>query len=132
MIDTEKQWELDIGAFVYSEFFVACYKSSIGSVSPIYLKHTRVHKDDEMSETMNMNNWHEFLDLSIRLALSMSDYESDNKCISNIGKKLWSTFRKYKNELNEVAYEFYNYIRYGSTENVLKVLRFLGLPKQKQ
>ena len=52
---------------------------------------------------MNMNNLHEFLDSSIRLALSMSDYESDNKWIVNIGKKL-----RYKNELNEVAYEFYN------------------------
>ena len=43
-----------------------------------------------MLETMNMNNWHEFLDPSIRLALSMSDYESDNKWIVNIGKKLRS------------------------------------------
>ena len=130
MIDTEKQWELDIGAYVYSKFFVACYNSFIGSVSPIYLKHTRAHKDDEMLETMNMNNWQEFLDSSVRLALSMSDYESDNKWILNIGKRFRSTFRKYKNELNEVSYEFYNYIRYGSTENVLKVLSFLGLPKR--
>ena len=99
-------------------------------MSPIYLKYTRAHKDDEMLETMNMNNWHEFLNSSIRLALSMSDYESNNKWIVNIGKKLRSTFGKYKNELNEVAYEFYNYIRYGSMENVLKVLSFLGLPKR--
>ena len=61
----------------------------------------------------------------------MSDYESNNKWVINIGKKLRSTFRKYKNELNEIAYEFYNYVRYGSIENILKVLSFLGLPKQK-
>ena len=108
MIDTDEQWELDIGAYVYSKFFVPCYNSSIGLVSPIYLKHTRAHKDDNMLETMSMNNWHEFLDSSIRLALSMSDYESNKKWIVNIGKKLRTTFRKYKNELNEVAYEFYN------------------------
>ena len=46
MIDTEEQWELKIGADVYSKFFVVCYNRSIGSVSPIYLKHTGVHKDD--------------------------------------------------------------------------------------
>ena len=45
-------------------------------------------------------------------------------------KKLRTTFGKYKNELNEAVYEFYNYIRYGSMENVLKVLSFLGLPKR--
>ena len=86
---------------------------------PIYLKHTRVHKDDEMLETMNMNKWHEFLESSIRLALSMSDCETDNKWIINTGKKLRSTFRMYKNKLNEVAYKFYNYKRYGSIENVV-------------
>ena len=56
MIDMEEQWELDIEAYVHSKFFVACYNSSIGLVSPIYLKHTRAHKDDEMLETMNINN----------------------------------------------------------------------------
>ena len=76
-----------------------------------------------------MNNWHEFLESFIKLALSMSDCKSNNKWIVNIGKKLRSTFGKYKNELNEVVYEFYNYIRYGSMENVLKVLSFLGLLK---
>ena len=60
-----------------------------------------------MLETMNMNNWHGFLGLSIRLALSMSDYESDNKWIVNFGKKLRSTFRKYKKELSEVGHKFY-------------------------
>ena len=79
---------------------------------------------------MNMNNWHEFLDSFIRLALSMSDCKNNNKWIVNIGKNLRSTFGKYKNELNEVVYEFYNYIRYGSMENVLKALSFLGLLKR--
>ena len=79
MIDTEEQWELDIGAYAYSKFFVTCYNSSVGSVSPIYLKHTRAHKDDKMLETMNMSNWHKSLDLPIRSALSMCDYESNNK-----------------------------------------------------
>ena len=129
MIDTEEQWELDI-AFIYSKFFVTCYNSPIGLNSPIYLKHIRAHKDDEMLESINMNNCHEFLDSFIKLALSMSDYESDNKWIVNIGKKLRSTFRKYKNKLNDVAYVFYNYIRYSSVDNVLKVLSFLGLPKR--
>ena len=44
MIDTEEQWKFDIGAFIYSKFFVACYNSSIGLTLPIYLKHTRAHK----------------------------------------------------------------------------------------
>ena len=87
MIDTEEQWELDMRAYIYSKFFVTCYNSSIGSVSPIYLKHTRARKDDKMLETMNMNNWHEVLDSSIRLALPMSDCESDNNWIVNTGKK---------------------------------------------
>ena len=56
MIDTEEQWEPDIEAFVYFKFFATYYSSSIGSVSPIYLKYTRVHKHDEMLETVNMNN----------------------------------------------------------------------------
>ena len=56
-----------------------------------------------MLETVNINNWHEFLDSSIRLALSMSDYRSNNEWIINIGKQLRWTFRKYKNKLNDVA-----------------------------
>ena len=82
---------------------MACYNSPIGSALPIYLKHTRAHKDDEMLETMNINNWHEFLDSSTRLVLSMSNYRSNNKWIVNIGKQLRWTFRKCKNELNDVA-----------------------------
>ena len=62
----------------------------------------------------------------------MSDYESDKKWSVNIGKKLRSTFGKYTNELNDVAYEFYNYIRYGSMDNVSKFLSFLGLPKRER
>ena len=69
MIDTEEQWEHYIGAYTYSKFFVSCYNSSIGSVLPIYLKHTRAHKDHKMLETTNMNNWHQVLDS----LLSMSD-----------------------------------------------------------
>ena len=34
MIDTEEQWELDIGAVVYSKFFAVCYNSSIRPVPP--------------------------------------------------------------------------------------------------
>ena len=41
MTDTEEQWELDIGVYVYSKFFVACYNSSIGSRVPYLLK---IHK----------------------------------------------------------------------------------------
>ena len=83
-----------ISKMIDTDRFVAPYNSSIGLVPPIHLNHTRAHKDDEMLKTMNMNNWHEFLDSSIRLAPSMSDYESDIKWFPNIGRKLKSTFRK--------------------------------------
>ena len=82
-------------SFRLFQIFVTCYNSSIGSVSPIYLKHTRVHKDDEMLGTINMNNWNEFLDSSIRLALSMSDYKSATNgsltLVKNLGQSLEST-----------------------------------------
>ena len=69
-IDTEEQWELDTAAFVYSKFFVANYNSgdiafTASGPGPIYCKHTKAAKDDDLLETMNENNWHEFLNGSI-------------------------------------------------------------------
>ena len=69
-IGTEEQWELDTAAFVYSKFFVASYNSShmtfiASGPGPIYCKHTKAAKDDDLLETMNENNWHEFLNGSI-------------------------------------------------------------------
>ena len=68
----EEQWELDTGAFIYSKFHVANYNSEyliFNGKNPIYFKHTRAAKDDDILETMNENNWHELLKSSIKGAL---------------------------------------------------------------
>ena len=72
-IGTEEQWELDAGAFVYSKFCVGAYNASyltLNRKDPIYCKHTRGMRGDDMLETMNKNNWHEFLDSTIHGALT--------------------------------------------------------------
>ena len=85
-IGTEEQCELDAGGFVYSKFFVAAYNASyltLNGKDLICCKHTRAMRDDVMLETLNENNWHEFLDSAIHGALTGARGD-DNPWIKNI------------------------------------------------
>ena len=60
-IGTKEQWELDTRAFIYPKLFVANCNSShmtftASGPEPIYCKHTKAEKDDDVLETMNENN----------------------------------------------------------------------------
>ena len=84
-IGIEEQWGLDAGAFVYSQFFVAAYNTSyltLNGRDQIYCKHTRVMREDVMLETMNENDWLEFLDSAIHGTLT-GVRGVDNPCIKN-------------------------------------------------
>ena len=60
---------------------------------PIYCKHTRASEDDDMLETINENNWHEFLNSTIEGTLQGA-VRNDNQSIKNIFKDLNSCFKE--------------------------------------
>ena len=69
----EEKWELDVDVFVFSKLIVANYNNEylvMNGIEPIYCQHSRATKDDVMLETMNEDNWHEFLDNAIEGSLT--------------------------------------------------------------
>ena len=129
-IGTEEQWELDAGAFVYSQFFVAAYNTSyltLNGRDPIYFKHTGVMRDDVMQETMNENNWHELLDSAIHSTLTGAR-GVDNPWIKNIFTNLNHCFNDYYHTLDNIACTYYRLLREGSKEKIIHVFRYLDIP----
>ena len=101
----EEQWEIHVGAFVYSRFFVAAYNASYLTLNGrdlIYCKHIRVMRDDVMLKTMNENNWHEFLDGAIHGALTGTSAD-DNPWIKNIFTNLNHCFSDYYHAFDNIA-----------------------------
>ena len=93
---------------------------------PIYLKCTRAHRDDDLLETMNMNNWHEFLN-SLNMALNLNDYGGANRWVANIGENLRTCLRTYTVFFDYIAADSYGDVSNGLLENIHRVLKFLGL-----
>ena len=59
----------------------------MSGIKPIYCRDSRATKDDVMIETMNDNNWHEFLDNAIERSLT-SDKDSEKDWIDNMFQNL--------------------------------------------
>ena len=68
----------------------------------IYYKQTSTTKDDNMLETINENNWHEFLNSSIEGTLQGAA-RNDNQWIKNIFKNLDSCFKEYWEVFEDIA-----------------------------
>ena len=90
---------------------------------PIYLKHTRAHREDNLLETTNMNNWHEFLDSSLNMALNLNDFSGPNRWVTNIGENLTTCFRTYTVFFDYIAADIYNNVSNRPSENIHRVLK---------
>ena len=131
-IDTEEQWELDTAVFVYSKFFVANYNSghiafTASGLGPIYCKHTKAAKDDDLLETMNENNWHEFLNGCILNTLG-GICGRENQWLKNITVNLERCIYHYKYAFGEIAHLYHRLLERGSTENMIWLFRYLNIP----
>ena len=132
-IGTKEQWELDTGEFIYSKFLVANHNSGyliFNGIDPIYYKHTRFTEDDDMLETMNENNWHEFLNNSIEGTLEEAT-RNGNQSIKNIFKNLDSCFKEYREVIEDIAQKYFELGVSGREKNIIWVLRFLDIPAKK-
>ena len=132
---TEEQWELDAAAFVYSKFFVANYNSSHMTFTdsgpgPIYCKHTKVAKDDDLLETMNKNNWHEFLNGSI-LSTLRGIRGRENQGLKNIAVNLERCIYHYKYAFDKIAHLYHRLLKRGPKENMIWLFCHLNIPTMK-
>ena len=111
-MDTKEQWESLVTVKKYSTFLVLCYNRSyltLDSENPIRLRH-KPTADDVLIETMNENNWHQFLSDSIRSALDNPQVVDKNKrlhlqgqWIRNVFTRLNKCFRIYAVFFEELA-----------------------------
>ena len=129
-IGNEEKWELDIDVFVLSKFLVANHNNEylvIRGIEPIYCRHSRATKDDMMIETMNENNWLEFLDNTIEGSLT-SEKDTKNDWIDNIFQNLHICYKAYALMFRDIAVAYFNLLISGSRENILKVFKFIDVP----
>ena len=129
-IGTKEQWELDTRAFICLKFLVANYNSGyliFNGKDPVYCKYTRAAEDDDMFETMNEINWHEFLNSSIEGALQGAA-GNDNQWIKNIFKNLDSCFKEYREIFEDIVQACFKLLVSGPEKNIIRVLSFLDIP----
>ena len=84
-------------------------------------------RDDVTLETMNENNWHEFLDSGINGALTGARGD-DNPWIKNIFTNLNHCFNDYYHAFNNIARTYYRLLREGTKESIIRVARYLDIP----
>ena len=129
-IGTKEQWELDTGEFIYSKFLVANHNSGyliFNGIDPIYYKHTRFTEDDDMLETMNENNWHEFLNSSIEGTLEEAT-RNGNQLIKNIFKNLDSCFKEYREIIEDIAQAYFELGFLDEKKTLFEYLGFSTFP----
>ena len=80
-----------------------------------------------MLETMNDNNWHEFLDSGINGTLTGARND-DNPWIKNIFTNLKHCFNDYYHAFNNIARTYYRLLREGTKENIIRIVRYLDIP----
>ena len=115
-MDTQEEWELDVGVNKYSKFLVACYNRSyltLNSENLILLRHSKDTAGDVMIDTINENNDHPFLCYSIRGAFDNPQAADKNgrlhleeQWIRNIFTRLSKCFRIYAIFFEELASTF--------------------------
>ena len=129
-VGNEEKWELDVDVFVFSKFIVANHNNEylvMSGIEPIYCRHSRATKDDVMIETMNENNWLEFLDNAIERPLSLGK-NIENDWIDNIFQNLHICYKTYELMFRDIAVAYFNVLFSGSRENIVKVFKFIDVP----
>ena len=107
---------------------VASYNNQYLTLSgkdPILVRHCKASRDNLLIETMNENNWHEFLYESIRG--SFSDDELNNDWISNIFKNLIICFKSYETVFKDIAYFYQKLLLSRAQNNIIKVYKFIAV-----
>ena len=133
-IGTEEQWELDTVAFVYSRFFVANYNSShitftASGPGPKCCKHTKAANDNDLLETINENNWHEFLNGSILITLG-GIRGRENQWLKNIIVILERCIYHYKYAFDKITHLYHRLLERGPIENMIRLVRHLNIPNK--
>ena len=137
-MDTKEQWELHVAVKKYSTFLVLCYNRSyltLDSENPILLRHSKPTTDDVLIETMNENNWHQFLSDSIRDALDNPQVVDKNRrlhlerqWIRNIFTRLNKCFRIYAMFFEELASTYKELVFSDASNNRIKTYKFAKTP----
>ena len=137
-MDTEEQWEVDVVVNKYCRFLVASYNRSYLSLNgenPILLRQSKATTDDVMTETMNENNWHNFLSDCIRGALDNSQAADENgllhlegQWIRNIFTRLNKCFRIYAMIFEELASTYKELLFSGAGNNRVKTDKSAEIP----
>ena len=129
-IGTEEKWMLDSDEFVYLKCLVANYNSGylvMRDREPIYCRHSRATEDDLMLESMNQNNWHDFLDNAMEGAMT-NRKRSGNENADNIFEYLRICFHDYRVIFEDIALAYYVLLLTSSQKNIIRVLKFIDVP----
>lgn len=105
----DDKWELDIDLFAFSKFFVAQFnKQYLYREQSILLRHNAAVNYDVVIETMNKNNWHQFLRDSIQGTLDKvaacnmgGTQDIESQWMKDVFNYLRICFIRYKNLLNK-------------------------------
>ena len=124
-IGTDEQYELDTVTFVYYNSSHMTFTAS--GPEPIYCKHTKTAKDDDLLETMNENNWHEFLNGCILSTLG-GICGRENQWLKNITVNLERCIYHYKYAFGKIAHLYHRLLERGSIENMIWLFRYLNIP----
>ena len=112
---------LDSDEFLYSKYLVANHNSGylvMRGREPIYCRHSRAMEDDLMLESMNQNNWHDFLDNALEGAMT-NRKRSGNKYVDNIFENLRICFHDYRVMLEDIALAYYELLLTSSQDNII-------------
>ena len=87
----------------------------------IYCKYTKATKDDDLLETMNENNWHEFLNGSILSTLE-GIRRKENQWLKNITANLEWCIYHYKYAFDKIAHLYHKLLERGPIETFFVIL----------
>ena len=94
---------------------------------PICCKYTKAAKDDDLLETMNQNNWDEFLNGFILSTLGGIPGR-ENQWLKNITVNLEQCIYHFKYNFYKVAHLYHRLLERGPIENMISLFRHLNIP----
>ena len=100
-----------------SKIFIANYNSghmtfTASGPGPICCKHNKAAKDDDLLETMNENNWHEFLNGSVLSTLG-GICATENQWLKNITVNLERCIYHCKYAFDKIAHIYHRLLERG-------------------
>ena len=94
---------------------------------PIYCKHNKAAKDDDLLETIKENNWHEFLNGSVLSTLG-GIRGRENQRLKNITVNLERCIYHYKYVFDQIAHLYHRLLEREPIENIIRLFRHLNIP----